>query len=290
MGSEAHIRIIGGPATLPARAEELLRVLEQRWTRFSASSDLSRANDGAGRPIPVAPETLTLTERLVAAWTLTGGRFDPTVDVSRLGYDRTFEAGLGGRGRIEPIPADGCDGIVVDRVASTLVVPAGVRLDPGGLGKGLAADLVADAMIDGGAVGALINVGGDVKVIGEGPEDGAWRLDITEPAIDPRPLLTVVVPGGTGLATSTPLRRRWTIGDATVHHLIDPVTGVPYDRMARLVSVLAADAWWAEASTKQIAGLVPAQAAGVLIEAAALIVDADGEHHAVNGIEAYAHE
>ena len=258
------------------------------WTWLSESSDLSRANDAAGSAVSVAPETLTLVERLVGAWTLTGGRFDPTVDLSQLGYDRTFFAGLSRPGKIEPLPGDGCDGIIVDRVAGTLSVPTGVRLDPGGLGKGLAADLVADAMIDGGAVGALINVGGDVKVIGDGPEDGAWRLDIVEPAISPIPLLTVLLPGGTGLATSTPLRRRWTIGDTSVHHLIDPVTGLPYERMAQLVSVIAADAWWADAATKQIAGLAPEQAAGVLIEASALIVDANGDHHAVNGIEAYA--
>ena len=42
----------------------------------------------------------------------------------------------------------------------------GVGFDPGGIGKGLAADLVATAAVDLGADGAMVSLGGDLRVAG----------------------------------------------------------------------------------------------------------------------------
>jgi thiamine biosynthesis lipoprotein len=287
MGSSGHVIVAGGPPGLAERAQVILETLEQQWSRFIETSDVSRVNAAAGSPVPVGAETLALVARLVQAWSLTGGRFDPTVGVWRIGYDRPFEEGLDREGHIEPLPGDGCATIEVDWDAGTVTIPADVQIDPGGLGKGLAADLVAETLLDSGATGALVNVGGDMKVVGVGPEDGGWLVDIAEEAVAPGVLGTVLLPGGSGLATSTPLRRRWRVGDTDVHHLIDPVTGLPYGSMARLISVIAADAWWAEASTKQIAGVPVADAAGLLTEAAALVVADDGSMHMINGWERY---
>ena len=290
MGSTGHVMILGGSSSSGAEAERHLRHLESLWTRFSPSSELSAINRGAGKPVSVGPETRALVDRMITAWDLTGGRFDPTVvsTMEMLGYDRPFAGGLSREGTLEPIPGDGCREIVVDHTQRTVTVPQQVGLDAGGIGKGFAADIVAEALVSAGAVGALVNVGGDLKVAGEGPEDGAWRIDIAEPAVTEGWVFEIVVPGGSGVATSTPLRRTWSLGDEPVHHLIDPVSGLPYSSIARLISCVAAEAWWAEACTKQIAGLDPEEAAGVLVEAAALIVDASGETHLLRGMEEYA--
>ena len=139
----------------------------------------------------------------------------------------------------------------MDHEAGTVRLPPGVRLDPGGLGKGLAADLVVAGLLERGAAGALVSVGGDMRVEGRPPGvAGAWSIAIREPELSGEPLTTLALTGG-GVATSTPMRRRWARPDgSTAHHLIDTRTGRPHADPPRLVSVLASTAVAAEVVAK----------------------------------------
>ena len=65
-----------------------------------------------------------------------------------------------------------------------MTLPAGIRFDPGGIGKGLAADIVTEELIAAGAAGALVSVGGDVRVRGESPGGTAWDLAIDDASRD----------------------------------------------------------------------------------------------------------
>ena len=86
---------------------------------------------------------------------------------------------------------------------------AGVGFDPGGIGKGFAADLVLDELLAEGAGGACVNLGGDVRVGGLGPDGGDWTVTVEDPR-DPAgpPLVTLLLADG-AVATSSRCRRRW---------------------------------------------------------------------------------
>ena len=87
---------------------------------------------------------------------VTGGRYDPTVlgAMLRAGYDRSFELlGDGDTGQESALRL-GYEGVTVDRDASTVTLPAGVGFDPGGIGKGFAADLLVRDLLEAGAAGA----------------------------------------------------------------------------------------------------------------------------------------
>ncbi len=89
-------------------------------------------------------------------------------------------------------------------------MPFGVGFDPGGIGKGLAADLVASELIELGAEGVCVNVGGDLRVIGDAPDGAAWRVEVEDPR-GGRSLGTVVLQrwrGGDELASAAPLDQR----------------------------------------------------------------------------------
>ena len=105
-----------------------------------------------------------LVERAVWAWSHTGGRFDPTVlaAVSAAGYDRSFDQIRDVTvTQIPPVPAPGCAGVDVDMDIDLFRLPAGVAIDPGGIGKGLAADLVATTAVELGADAAMVSIGGN---------------------------------------------------------------------------------------------------------------------------------
>ena len=290
MGAESHLRVLGpGAAGHLEAAEVRLDELESRWSRFRPDSDLCRVNEACGEPVPVSDETAELVELAVDAWRVTEGRFDPTVlpALVAAGYDRTFTRleteGPGPTG--PPEPAAGGDGVVVDRDHGTVSMPRGVRLDLGGIGKGRAADLVATELAEAGAEGVCVNLGGDLRVLGEGPNGTGWLVGVEHP-LEAELMVTLALREG-AVATSTTTRRRW--GDSA-HHLIDPTTGRPAETDLVAVTVVAAEAAWAEVVAKAalLAGL---QAAPALVESlglTGLMVDSYGTAWSLPGLEAYA--
>ncbi len=250
MGTDVHVVVAGGPPSLADRAVERIEHLEGLWSRFRPSSEVSRMNALAGRPVPVGPETLGLVVRALDGARITEGRFDPTVlgAVIRAGYDRSYEL----LGESSPAASSdlelGWEAILVDEDASTITIPRGVGFDPGGIGKGYAADLVVADLMEAGAAGACVNVGGDLRAEGDPGGGGSWAFEIDPEMTGTRVALVGMRSGA--LATST--RGRRTLGPAIEgrHHLIDPATGRPAATGVRSVSVLAARGWQAEVAAK----------------------------------------
>jgi len=280
MGTEAHAVVVGGDVALLDRATNRLHDLEQRWSRFLPDSEISKCNALSGRCVEVSPETVRLVAHAAMGWKLTGGTFDPTV-LSALcdaGYDRDFRSAIAHAAVLRPPasrPSPGCADITWDELECTVSLPAGVRFDPGGIGKGLAADIVTEELITCGAAGALIGVGGDIRVRGKPPTGTTWDLAIDDASRDDVELLRLGLRDG-AIATSSRLQRRWQTRAGHAHHLIDPRTGSPADTHLVAVSVVASDGWWAEIVAKAvlIGGL--AVHAGDRLNALLATVAADG--------------
>lgn len=286
MGSDAHVMIVGGGAGLMELARRRIEQLEQRWSRFRPDSEVNRLTATAGTAVEVSAETVLLVRRAVDAWRLTGGSFDPTVlgAVIRAGYDRSF-AELDSTRTTSSALLLGCWDIEVDD--RTVLLPAGTGFDAGGIGKGLAADLVAEELMSAGADGALVNLGGDLRVSGDSPDGRGWTIAVEHPQ-SPEPLALVGLADG-GVATSTTLRRRWAHGDSTHHHLIDPLTGESSDTDIELASVIAGTTWQAEVLAKSVLLRGSAHPFDVIggCGAEALAVTADGAVVASDGLTAF---
>ena len=251
MGSIAHVVVVGGPPGLIDRARRRLAELESLWSRFRPDSEISRLNDRAGQFAAVSHETLMLVQRAVDGHQLTGGMFDPTLlgAVRRAGYTVPFEQ-LKRAGAAAPESDDRRSGAAGIRFAPGLRVrlPEGVGFDPGGIGKGLAADMVCRELRRAGAAGACVNMGGDVRVSGEAPDGDGWTIAVEHPAR--RSPVAVLGIGEGAVASSTTLLRRWRTAGGSRHHLIDPRTGEPAQPGAEFASVVTGDAWRAEVLAK----------------------------------------
>lgn len=290
MGTVAHVVVHGDPALADRAVAEIER-LEQRWSRFLPTSEISALNRGAGTWVDVSPETLELVQRAVQAAEVTGHRYDPTVlgDVLRAGYDRPFDRIVVTTRTTSPSSAlrRGVDRIEIDAEAAAVRLPGLVGIDPGGIGKGLAADLVTRLLERERVAGALVNIGGDLRAIGVGPDGEDWTVDL-DPVAAGHPLARVVLDHG-AVATSTTMRRRWRIGAARRHHLIDPSTGQPSETDVVAATVLAAEGWQAEVLAKAsiLAGLDEAPALLASVGADALLVDHHGGLHPTAGFDRF---
>jgi thiamine biosynthesis lipoprotein len=311
MGSSVHLLVTGLPdhdveldAALSVGLERI-DDLERRWSRFVPTSEVSLLNGLAGSgPVKVSAETLLLVQRAVEGWRRTAGLFDPTVlsAVVAAGYDRTFDelddhllVGSDVGPSLAPSEAEGQPGastaggalIEVDSAQSTVSLQGPIGFDPGGLGKGLAADLVAeDLMARPGVLGVLVNLGGDLRCVGQPPESGrgAWVVGLPDTGHGPEFLRLAAG----AVATSTCRRRRWITTNGAAHHLIDPATGHPAQEAAASVSVVAHHACDAEilATALAVSGRL-LRDDSVLGHAAAVVTTAEGQRQVYGPLETF---
>jgi thiamine biosynthesis lipoprotein len=232
---------------LPA-AEELVRdelaALDSSCSRFRADSELMGLQPGRNVVGPMLAAALAAALRIARD---TGGLVQPTLGgaLRAAGYDRTFA----------DLPLDGPASVVLPvdpelwrrvRVDGRVVtLPAGTALDLGATAKAWAADRIAARLADLGT-GALVNLGGDIAVVGPVPA-GGWTVDIADRP-DAAPLQSIAIESG-GLATSSTTARSWRRGGQVMHHIIDPTTGRPAPAFWQCVSVAAPSCLQANAVT-----------------------------------------
>ena len=257
MGTSAHVIVAGDDAeTLAAAAIDHLRALERKWSRFLPDSEISRANACAGSHVVVSPETVLLVQRSIEGWKRSRGVFDPTVlaALRAAGYDRDFASVRSRIARVdetEVAPTPGCAGLKIDTTVSAIRVPEGVAIDPGGIGKGLAADLVTERLLAHGADGALVNIGGDLRARGTPSDAAVWQIALEDPA-RPQHFLLRFGLGAGAVATSSRVKRQWSTDQGFAHHLIDPRDGRPCRSRHATVAAVAQEAWWAEVVAKTV--------------------------------------
>ncbi len=279
MASELYLVVVGDVDG--EHAIELLDDLEAHWSRFLHDSDITRLNHSAGVPVRVDPTTVTLVATMVDAWRATDGAFDPSIlpTLIESGYrtsiDDPYRVTFLPDGRLVVGGYDSgptMDDIVIDPAGSTITLPPGLVIDPGGIGKGLAADLAVHHLLDHGAAGALVSIGGDMAMAGTPPPgtDG-WTVAVAHPDPALGNLCTLLVGAG-GVATSSTRSRRWIHDGRERHHQIDPRRAEQSTTDLASVTVIGRSGWLAEA-----------HATAALLSGAHDVVDYL-DHHELSGI------
>ena len=284
MGGRGHLIVHAEGALgdeLLERGEARLRELEARWSRVVATSDITRANQAAGTEVAVHPDTIAVVQRALDGWRQTGGRFDATTLPALVDQGYTHSALSAAAAPPVPGRRIGTSAwVMVDTARATITLPAGSAIDLGGIGKGFAADLVAEELVAAGATAALVNLGGDLSMRGAPADGTGWYLGIEDPTAPPKHLAFLRVAVG-GVATSGTTIRRWSTDGEQRHHLIDPTTARPAATGVMTATVLAADAATAEVFATAAMLLPPTEATAMLdgVGLAGLVVGDDGSVH-----------
>lgn len=250
MGTVANLVVVGGTSDMLDELERTAFHLQSLWSRFLEESDITRLNNAEGAPVTVNPLTATLVTEMLAAHTVTDGEYDPTIlpklvaegyATSRVNAAHVTVLPASARWPIDPT------GTVVD--GNVVTLPLGVTLDSGGIGKGIAADIMMTMALERGALGALVEMGGDVRIGGTPPDGTHWRIGIEDPFVEERSIARVNLVDG-AVATSSTLKRVWEKDGKSANHLIDVHTGEPMKSNVVTVSVIAVSAGIAEVITK----------------------------------------
>lgn len=270
------------PEALLAQVPQWFEAWEQSFSRFRPTSELSLLNAQSGNWVTVSDELFALIEAARWAVAFSEGLVSPLIltALEQAGYDRSFEQ-LAER----PVPAvtqgkgqsilTQWRELKVDGARKRIFLPAGARLDFGGIAKGWAAEQAAQRLSRLGP--ALVDAGGDVAMVGQRQEP--WPIAVASPFSAEEDLDLLLLERGS-VATSGRDYRRWQQNGVWQHHILDPRSGQPAQTDVLSATVVAPKMVQAECGAK-VALILGSKAGMQWIEQqpdlAALLVLENGE-------------
>lgn len=325
MGTFAHIIVVApDQRTADKSIEAALRQLQNIETLMSyhrADSELAGVNRSAHKqPVKVSKDTFEVLQRAVEFSRLSDGAFDVTVGPLVDLWRRATETNTA--------PTDseladtharvGYEKLILDANEMTVrFAIEGMKLDLGAIAKGYGIDKAVEAMQRCGAVGGLVDVGGDIRCFGK-PSKGKthWLIALQDPNVKSEirpatlgcdqtrlrrakseipietgePLLTLKF-NDAAVATSGHYRRFAVIGGKKQSHIIDTKTGYGSDKLAS-VTIIAKDATAADALATAVS-VMDAEKGLALIEklpeTEAILITSQPEYKIVrtSGVEKY---
>jgi len=241
MGSPCHVQFYASSKKLAQQAKrnlnECLANLEQRYSRYRDDSLISVINRGAGlgKATPIDSETAALLVYAQQCYQESEGLFDVTSGILRRiwSMDKTT---LPSDDEINKLlPLIGWD--KVQWTDKSVYLPlAGMQLDFGGLVKEYAADSVVQRLQSLGVVSGIVELGGDIKIIGPQPNGQGWPVAIRDPRQPDKVIIKLTLASGS-LASSGDYERFQIIDGVRYSHLLNPKTGKPVTGL-RAVSIL----------------------------------------------------
>jgi thiamine biosynthesis lipoprotein len=290
-GSRCAVLVIGsGEAGSAQGAASLARqtLLEwhTRFSRFLPDSELSQLNHDPRREVPVRAMMARFAHAVHSAGALTHGLVDATLldEIESAGYSHELPATIPLSEALALAPARmpaggsaraGWRAIEVDLDAHIVTRAPGLKLDSGGLAKGLFADVLGEMLASHPSF--AINCAGDLMI--GGSAELTRPINVESP-FDGRILHTFEL-SRTGVATSGIGRRSWLTEDGKpAHHLLDPASASPVFTGVVQVTALAPSALMAEIQAKA-AILSGPDAARAWLPNGGVIVFDDGSHEVV---------
>jgi FAD:protein FMN transferase len=286
-GGTATIHIGGSDGADPQESADLARLrllgTHQRLPRFIDGSELSCLNRDPRCRVPASPLMLSLARAVGFAGSRSAGLVDATLldSLERVGYGET----LRNRGRLSlsealsnrvkrtpggPNPSGHWRSVHVDQGTATIVRPPGVRLDSGGIAKGLVADLIAATLRKNETF--AVDCCGDIRI---GGTAGLERTVLVEDPFGGSPVHDLKLRDG-AVATSGIGRRCWVGPNGrAAHHILDPRSGEPAFTGIVQVSAVAPSALLAEVYAKSALLAGPDRAASWLPHGGVLVRDGE---------------
>ncbi len=244
--------------------------LEELFSANIPDSDIRRASDGRGKWVKVSGETFSLTERAMELSEDTDGAFEPALgritklwkigsDGARVPEEDEIYAALRCCGRRNIARKE-------EAGAYYIKVTGGDLIDLGGIAKGRVADIMMKKLADDGVKSALIDLGGNLAVLGERPGGGKWRLGIQTPERPRGEYFGTVSVSDCSVVTSGAYERYLEKDGVCYHHIFDPATGRPADSDLASVTVIDRDSTRADALSTALFVMGREGAAGYLKE------------------------
>lgn len=255
------VTLYGDEQTATKRLNDVFKMAKRYENLLSAQkegSDISRINEAHGQFVTVDDDTLKVIKAALKYSEESGGVFDLTVgDLSSL-WDFKNNTGT--------IPDETAIKQAVSHIdyKNVIIEKNQVRLkdskasiDLGGIAKGFIADKMKARLKELGAKSGIINLGGNVLLIGSRPDKAAYTVGIQRPFSDDGTALFTIKAKDVSVVTSGTYQRYFEKNGRIYHHILDISTGYPYDNGLDSVTIITKDSTRADALSTTVFAMGP---------------------------------
>lgn len=244
MGTVCIITLYSGePQEIFDRAFSLIEREELRMSLQKGNSELSRINERAGiEKLQVSDDIYQVIKTSLLYSQISRGAFDPTiaplVELWGIGQDFTSV--------VPPEPAINSKRELIDyrkvllgENRSVFLAEKGMRIDLGGIAKGYIADKVKEFLISEGVERGIINLGGNIIVLGSKLKSQPWNIGIQNPFDSRGNHIGIASVTDKTIVTSGIYERYFLFEGKRYHHILDPLTGYPVENDLASVTIIA---------------------------------------------------
>lgn len=229
---------------LSLASAEALRI-EHKFSRYRDDNIIYRISHSSGNSIEVDEETANLFDYASQCYRLSEGMFDITSGVLRSAWKFDGSDNIPAQEQVaELLPHVGWDKVIWQR--PVILLPAGMEIDLGGIGKEYAVDRTADILMRHCQASLLVNYGGDIRVTGLRRDGASWVIGIEGACATPttqagaaRDDIKKIQISQGGVATSGDSRRYLLKEGVRYSHILNPRTGWPVSGAPSSVTVVA---------------------------------------------------
>lgn len=219
------------------QAKDRVLELEDRLSVTDENSEIFAINNGLS--VNISPDTLNLISYALEMSEKTGGALDPTI------YPILREWGFTTGNYRVPDPqrlSELLENVGTDKIninGGYISLADGVMLDLGAVAKGYASEECAKILRENGVKSALINLGGNIRLVGSRPDGNPWNIGVADPLGEG--YIGILSLTDCAAVTSGNYQRYFIENDTVYGHIIDPATGFPVDNDLLSVTVIADD-------------------------------------------------
>ena len=270
MGTFARVVAVAKDAATGTKCVEAglaeIRKVDELMSDYNEDSEISRVNNQAAqKAVPVSESTFEVLQKSMEFSKLTHGAFDitvgPLVDI----FHKTKEE------RIAPTPEQiakakervGYEKLVLDSKNRTVRFSVeGMRLDLGAIAKGYGVDKAVEAARRHGAIGVMVDIGGDVRCFGVPPEGrDHWRIGLQDPnsvveGVSAGGLVLTLKVKNAAVATSGDYQQFVLIDGKRYSHIMNRKTGTSIEGLSS-VTIIADNATDADALATSVSVMGP---------------------------------
>jgi FAD:protein FMN transferase len=276
--------------TAAAEATEKMRSLERMLSFFQPESEVSRINKSAGRDkVKVSPETYFILSKSIEYSRLSDGAFNimvgPLVKKWKVTGDNPV---IPSDAEIKSLLLliDYRDLILNKNELSARLSKKGQMIDLGGIAKGFAADEVLKIYRKHGIKSAILDIGGNISVLGFKPDGSTWAIGLQDPSKERGEYVCRINLHDRSFSTSGAYERYFKKGGRIYHHIIDPKTGYPSKSDLLSVTIIGETSVDTDALSKAfILGLERGLKLVMKTANEAVFITADNKIHATEGLK-----
>jgi thiamine biosynthesis lipoprotein len=293
MSTEYRVLVTVPATTSPQKCEGICRTATEagRWVEremniYNPYSPLSKFNAAAPGDYPLDPKLVGVLRLSRDVWTASGGAFDVTARPLIGLWKTSLKAGIvpDAAARKTARNKSGWADFTLPATGATVGKKrTSACVDLGGVAKGYAIDLAVESLIAQGAIGGMVEFGGDVRCFGRKPDGKPWRMGLADPYhphaiyLDPAGAIVILGLGDEAVCTSGDYARGEEIKGRRYSHIVNPAT-LGATTKSPSVTVIAPDAMTADAWATALSVLGPAgleKLKGTKVEAMILMGDTE---------------